>query len=552
MKMKPALYFKTLRHLKLCQLCGQFRVKLLPQRTPGEGWKNAKRRIDPSVNISVSALDTNGEYLSRFALEKVPEGVLRLINADQMLEKGVWQYPKRSHLWNFNLHYFEYAAAMAGQYRLDGDRKWAGLFQRLYESWLENPTEDAFHPYTISLRLKNLLIAGRLFGDALSDSFREKLYGTLYSQYRYLERHAETALLGNHYFENICSVIIGSAFFSEPHILRKWENRLENQLAEQILPDGFHCERSPMYHKLMLESLIRAVQALRTAGYEEWRRFLSAIQKMLNAAVSMEQGADRTPLFNDSGDNVAKPLKALVSACDSLFCIRAEICDALPDAGYYFLKENNIFAVCDAGEMAPGYLMGHGHCDCLSFELFVNGAPVLVNCGTGLYQGAQRDFFRSTAAHNTFTVSGEEQAECWGEHRVAGRLSDVHAQYGKNILSASFRGYKKTLYTREIRLEGSVLTVSEQTDAAVGTMIESFLHIAPEFQLAERNDGCFNITENGSLRAVIEPTGAEVSVSDASYAPGFGEYSICTQLRFAWSEDRKRHGYKVTINTEEN
>lgn len=548
--MKLARYYKTLRHLKACQLVGQFRVKLLPGRVPAEGWSHANRVIHPSTSIAIPELDINREYISRFEPEKLRDGTICLINTHRNLEKDVWEYPELSPLWNFNLHYFEYAAAMAGQYRLDGDPTWAKLFMELYKSWLENPVKDAFHPYTISLRLKNLLIADRLFDEALPDAFRKLLYGTLYSQYRFLEKHPETALLGNHFFENICSVLIGSAVFGETEIGHKWLKRLQKQLDEQILPDGFHCERSPMYHKLMLESLIRTVQALRTAGYDTWRPLLPTVQKMLNAAVSMERGADRTPLFNDSGDNTAKPLGALVSACASLFDIKAEICDDLPDAGYFFLREGSVFVICDAGEMAPGHIMGHGHCDCLSFELFLNGEPMLVNCGTGLYQGDRRAFFRSTAAHNTFTVYGEEQSECWGEHRVAGRLSDVHAEYGKNKLSASFKGYKGTVFSREIRLEALVLTVMDKTDAAVGTKIDSFLHIAPDFQLSVGKNGCFNITKNDSLRAVIEPSGAKVSVSEAPYAPGFGDFSVCTQLCFSWNEDGNRHGYKVILNIE--
>jgi hypothetical protein len=59
---------------------------------------------------------------------------------------------------------------------------------------------------------------------------------------------------------------------------------------------------------------------------------------------------------------------------------------------------------------------GHGHADALSVILNWSNTPVLIDVGSGQYNGDQniRNYFRSTIAHNTIEVNGRDQARHLG------------------------------------------------------------------------------------------------------------------------------------------
>ena len=58
--------------------------------------------------------------------------------------------------------------------------------------------------------------------------------------------------------------MLGALYFKEPGVYDAYKIRLSDEIAEQILPDGVHYERSLMYHKLILEDLMRTAKSGKT------------------------------------------------------------------------------------------------------------------------------------------------------------------------------------------------------------------------------------------------------------------------------------------------
>ena len=187
-------------------------------------------------HIAISDLDLDIRYLARFDVEALFDGEFLLLNERHRVDLDAWDVPEASHLWNFNLHYFEWGVALAARWREMEDERCLICFKRLIRSWIEaNPYAegDAWHPYTISLRLVNWLVAADLFGDALEEDgcLFESMSESMYRQYRHLLVNQETHLRANHWWENLKTLAIASAAFGESDVHARVMRRLEGQHA---------------------------------------------------------------------------------------------------------------------------------------------------------------------------------------------------------------------------------------------------------------------------------------------------------------------------------
>jgi uncharacterized heparinase superfamily protein len=98
---------------------------------------------------------------------------------------------------------------------------------------------------------------------------------------------------------------------------------------------------------------------------------------------------------------------------------------AFEDAGYFGIRDGGDLLIADCGRVGPDHLPAHAHGDILSFEWSVGGQRVVVDAGVAEYNpGKWRRYSRSTRAHNTVTVGGEDQCEFWKAFRV-GRRANV-------------------------------------------------------------------------------------------------------------------------------
>ena len=449
------------------------------------------------LGIACGALDAGYAYASRFDLDALARDEFLLINETHKVDLTRWAAPEASHLWNFNLHYFEYCVPLAARYAAGGSREDLDLFKRLALTWMaacDYPRGDAWHPYTISLRLVNWLICIDLFGEALACDkvFMGALARSMYRQYRHLLANQEKHLLANHYLENLKTLVVCALLFGEDDVLAWVERDYLTQLDEQVLPDGVHYERSLMYHKLILEGLLRVELAYRSVGKAAPAKVASKARQMLDAIASIERGMGKTPFFNDSADGVAKECGPLARACRDVYGYEPDDAKTIfPESGFYKLYDGDAALIFFAGEPGPSYMLGHAHCDLLSFELSVAGKPTIVNSGTYAYQSELRPYFRSTAAHNTATIDGDEQMECWAEHRVARGVDRVRVEVVDEChIAASFYNYKGHLHRRCIEFCDGALKVGDASDCEGAEVVQHY-HLLDTMKVRiEPLEGC--------------------------------------------------------------
>lgn len=514
---------------------------------------DAKAPVCGELALWMPRLDQHPDHRERFSVEELLEGEVTLLHESGRAGGPAWAVPEKSHLWNFNLHYLEFLIPLAAAWREEPDRRYYECFRDYCRRWIADNREgtgDGWHPYTISLRLTNLWICLDGFGEVVREDkeFFRELNDSMYAQYLHLQKRLELHLLGNHYFENLKAVVLGALYFKEPGVYDAYKLRLSDEIEEQILPDGVHYERSLMYHKLILEDLMRMAKAVKPADRLWYQELLGTIQKMADAMYSLEEGLGRTPLFNDAGDNVARSMTSLLAALREQFLITPVQSMVFPEAGYYCLRKKDIKILMDAGEIAPDYMPGHGHCDGLSFELSWRGKPLFVNSGTGLYQGELRSYFRSTAAHNTVLIDGEEQSECWGEHRVARRICQVSAQAGPDRIRGKLLTCKGKPQGRSIEWNGQSVEIWDQVHGSA----QAYFHLAPGFFYEERDRKICVRDESGNLICTVQtPAEDRVTIHRqgkiCSYAPEFGRIGRAEVLEVSWQGDGSEHMVRLNF-----
>ena len=433
----------------------------------------------------IDELDFDTSFISRFSVQDIMMDRIELLhNCESINWKTTWYFKNESALWNYNLHYFEYLFSLVDAWKRTGESKYIVKTFEIISGWIyvnKKGTSPAWDSYTTALRLTAWISYYSYANEAMPDDFRNAFLSSLHEQYVHLSKHLEKDILGNHYFEDLKSLVLASAFFNDEKVLNKALNKFKAECKEEILADGMHFELSPMYHKVILEGVIRIAAALRDIGRQD-AQIESYVQSMLDIAYSFENGLDRIPLFNDCGNNVSKSLTALVETVSNRLGMRPNTVSRLETAGFYIfnktINDKNFRLIVDAGQPGPKYIPGHAHCDAMSFELFCDGKPVVVNCGTYGYQCLERGFFRSTAAHNTVMVDGIEQSQCWGAFRLSKRSYTKVLSVTDDSISMELRDQNGNVIQRKINFEENI-TVTDKSD---GNDILSYLHCLNGFK----------------------------------------------------------------------
>lgn len=536
---KIGLYLNTIKYLRVKQVLTRFikRKGNIPK------W-NAELSLQMPT-LFIDGLDDATEYLKRFDCEELLQNKITLLHETHTIDWNHWKIDgEPRHLWLFNLQYMEYLIPLALKYQETLNKKYYQLIKTVLLTWIDNFQEksgDAWQSYTISLRIPNIMIACNLLKqtDAPVESLIKDITPSIIEQYYFLASHTEKHLLGNHYFENIKCLLICSIALGQKEKAHKYVKQLLAECREQILADGMHYERSFMYHKIVLEDLMRVVQAIHSTDYldEECNLFKQYIGRMVRVESVFEQGLHRTLLFNDAGNNVAKPTAPLIQAgtrIDETLC-EADAPMQLADAGYYQYKllSERVKIIIDCGTIGPDYIPGHAHCDCLSYELFLDGQPVLVNAGTYQYQDALRSYYRSTKAHNTLILDGVEQSQCWGEHRVAKRITKVTAVAQERKFAGTFTDQKGNQLRREFHLEEGCIRVTDSQIHSPHGKISSWIHLPPNSRVdwnAEQK--AYQISNlNWNMDVLIYVKDNETcKLMEYPYAPDFGKKTDSTAI----------------------
>ncbi len=522
-------YWHTLRYLRWQQIA--YRLKYALPRAVPRSVGVQKTRIwtrDPANTWPMWMQATLQKDLSFVFLNE----------AGTLSSPDSWNDPAHSKLWLYNLHYFNDLSAIGAQDRRDD-------LARLVSRWIkENPSPrgNGWEPYPTSLRIVNWIKWGSTQPDLVEQHWNASLADQAYALNQRLEFH----ILGNHLFANAKALIFAGAWF-QGELAERWMSAglkiLEREILEQFLPDGSHFELSPMYHATMTWDLCDLLMLARlsnltvlTTQVSKWKRVLKQAMVWLNF---MTHPDGEVAFFNDSAMGAA-PRYADLKHYAELF-LDVEVKErSVSDFDLFYAKSSGYCQITagpaalfiDVADVGPKYLPGHAHADTLSFELSLHGQRLFVNSGISVYgEGSLRRYQRSTPAHNTVVINGEDSSETWAGFRVARRAQPINIKiqkYENSIqIEAAHNGYLrlpgKNIHHRCWMVTKNTLQIADSIEGKFNHAL-AFFHLHPSVE-AEMLDGEGQVLElrvsNGHV-ARMKVRGGAVSIGAGYWYPEFG------------------------------
>ena len=517
---RVGLYLHTLRYLRPVQLWGRIRFWIThpaPDLRPAP----PARRIGGVWHVAAAR---QSSMLSPVRF--------RFLNDERTVETVEdWDSREVPKLWTYNLHYFDDLNARNAQQRV-------GWHRAIMHRWIaEVPpgSGPGWEPYPLSLRIVNWL-KWALRGNILDDGTRHSLA----VQVRYLSGRLEHHLLGNHLFANAKALVFAGCYFDGDEAsvwIRTGMAILVEQVPEQILADGGHFERSTMYHALAYEDLLD----LSNLGATFPQAMLPWVSTVLGWQVPLARMGrwlavmchpdGEISFFNDAATGIApspSDLFAYARRLGRTVSVIDEDIVCLDASGYVRLRQGRATMLIDVAPLGPDYLPAHGHADTLSFELSLDEQRVIVNSGTSRYGlGPEREWERSTAAHSTVEIDGQNSSEVWSGFRVARRARplDVFVREVGGVITveAAHDGYMRLpgrpVHRRVWVLECGRLTISDEIVGRHSSAVARF-HFHPLVTIQPADDQGRLSWNNFAVEYSVDI--GKARLKKAHYAPAFG------------------------------
>jgi len=533
-------WFHTIRYLRPVQIYGRLWFKLYHPAT----------QLDPAPKVRPPSCVWVTPAKRRASL--IRSLTFRFLNEEHELrDQYDWDNSNIEKLWRYNLHYFDDLNAEGAGSRAD----W---HQEIFKRWVdENPPGQGsgWEPYPCSLRIVNWIK-----WSLSSHELTQQCLQSLAVQTRWLSHRLEYHLLGNHLFANAKALIFSGMFF-EGAEAQRWIDKglaiLESELPEQILKDGGHFELSTMYHSIALEDLLDIYNLLLTYSNVNPDKFLSLNNKLVILIESMQCWLNimchpdgEIGLFNDAAIGIAPSLSELSRyALDLGFQSSAEPVDGithLSASGYIRVQSNGMVSLLDVAKVGPDYLPGHAHADTFTFESSLHGQRLFVNSGTSKYgNDSERHRQRSTSAHNTICIDGQDSSEIWAGFRVARRACPdkpvINLTQDIIDITCSHNGYTrlpgKCIHQRQWQFTDTQCVIMDNITGSFISAVARF-YIHPDIKVLEldKMKALFGLTlSSGHVVKVLIQGADNCHLSHTSWHPEFGLslQNICIEAEFS-------------------
>lgn len=455
----------------------------------------------------------------------------------------------------WELSRLQFLPILGKAYVLTGDLKYRETGKLLLSNWIAHNPVDVGVNWTVAMEVALRAMSICFFLDLLGplsaeeQDWSREVTENLWQHLLFIEAHLEFSHLmrSNHYLSNVVGLYCLSVFLDGNGMAarrRSYQRRVEQEIKHQTYPDGGDYESSLGYHVLVMQMFTTTLLLSRAAKVPSDPEFIERLKLMYELASDTANLAGQLPQVGDCDDGRVELMdddlqemlfvpvanrnslrvSSLLSVGAALFGGQS---NTMEDANWYGLKYANrtthpssrtarsgrmkLFphsgiAVATEDELdvvffaMPNSIAGkgsHTHNDKLSLIVRIAGDEVLCDSGTSCYtrDAAERNRFRSTAAHNTLLVDDCEQNRISPENFALFRLANdsqvsvIHAAHGDggSVFSASHTGYQSlgVIHARTVTLvDGALITVEDQVTGTGKHRLEMNWQLSPDSRVA--------------------------------------------------------------------
>jgi hypothetical protein len=461
-----------------------------------------------------------------------------------------------SHLWRFHLHYQEYlldlvAASQLGDIAEAQERVWP-----IIQAWIQgNPLDgpaaanDSWHPFCLSRRIAVWLMLLR--ADVIPAEHRAHIGRSIEEQTRFLERHLEWDLRGNHLFENLRTLILSGAAWEGERAECRLDRAIElceAQIGEQILPSGEHFERSPMYHTQMLSAVLDMRDATRNLRPAFADLCQATAARMANFLGPLLHPDGQVPLLSDSAREE--------TPCPAILILHAvppsEVAPhVMPGSdgdretdGYWTWRRGDDFLLFDHAPVGADELPAHAHNDLLTIEASLHGKRLIVDSGVFDYEDSDmRTSCRSTSAHNVLQVDGADQCDLWSRFRMGRRGRPLAFSSGTDgefaWAAATHNAYAHIGVERVGRWiacrTGGPWIFADWADGEQEHTLDDWVHLAPDVDIVRQDGEMVEVRSGETAARLVFHTPGRLTAETGWYCPDFGVRIEVPVIRFQHS-----------------
>lgn len=509
-------------------------------------------------------------------------------------------------LWEINRH--QHLIVLAKAHLLTGE---AGYLSELLDQWRswqkDNPYPIGIN-WTSSLEVAFRSLAWLWVGHLLSASpqapkaFQHELLRGLALSGRHIARYLSTYSSPNtHLLGEAAALFAIGTLCPRLRSAARWQSLgwriVMEEAARQVQPDGMHFEQSVYYHVYALDFFLHSRILAARNGISVPAEFDGVIDRMLDFLAGISQAGIPPRFGDDDGGRVFDPRRnrtchlrdplstgAVIYHSpeyktaskglkeETLWLLGADAVQrydaiiaapspprsrAFTSSGLYVQSgpsaedgRERCQLVIDAGPQGTGN-SGHGHADALSIQLSSNSRAWLTDPGAFRYispgSTGDRDRYRGTAAHNTLSVDGLDQAEPAGPFawthlpETSVDLWTTGDQF--DLFCGTHRGYARladpVIHRRWVFwLKGKFWLVRDVAEGGGEHALEIPWHFAPGFTalytppgftLMGAGDG----TWRGLAVVPVESHGWSQEVRRGGISPAYGIEELAPVVRYS-------------------